>query len=807
MKKLMTAVAVAAMSIASFGSLNPDLGTWFTAAFNDTAETTNSWEGAWSFPLPDGAEFAEEVLTLEDAENPAEFNAKEAKNGADGTIEITTLVTFTGFDELPEIPAGSKGAIVALTGDHYYVAGLDTAADPATNKWIDTGITAEFDLPTSVKITITNSEDAAYAVYAFGSSETAPIQIASGDIQTVAYTGNGSVSSLAGDFTGDAPATVTVNPAAALVEGLNVAYNPAIDDPVAPGTKITVTYSNGSKIGSGTAVYTVQADGTLVLDEGETKPEAKNAGAMIIISEATTNLYENLASAVAAANGGDTITLLADETLTSTLVVNKAVTLDFNAKTVTIGSALTDFGIKVTVDGATIKNGTLASAFASFQTGSTAICFLGCSGTVKDLVMDIKNVDYGLATDNEYSNPYNEASKKTVVCENVDVSGNGVLFYVQAVNMTLDADCSGTLKGTANANAVRCCSIYSTYDANVTVAGGAYTDIHIGNFASSVVINGGSFGNIVDYTTKAARAALYPANYTAAMTIAAGSFGSITTAEYPCDVETWSITGGTFSNDVSGYVADHYKVVKNDEVYTVVAKTVQKYYANVVIGGNVVGQCAPNNGSHTYEEGADIPVAAPGVWTGTIGEGDGKIELGSDTYFVTNITFGSTTYSFAYDGTTLTAQGDYDGVTISGNAISFTMTAPETNCLGTVELVKYVAAAPAYPSYIEDQPADVKQKYDTWAQTYGADIEGANEDAFLLNCDPKNVETAKANFKITKIEYVDGEWVVEVSGEKADGAEYGNGYVHIYSVKEDFGSPANADFFKAELTYQPANAK
>ena len=63
-----------------------------------------------------------------------------------------------------------------------------------------------------------------------------------------------------------------------------------------------------------------------------------------------------------------------------------------------------------------------------------------------------------------------------------------------------------------------------------------------------------------------------------------------------------------------------------------------------------------------------------------------------------------------------------------------------------------------YPSYIEPSDTETKAKYDTWADTYGADTGSAHEEAFLLNCAPnaEAVAAAKEAFKVTITVNADG---------------------------------------------------
>ena len=114
--------------------------------------------------------------------------------------------------------------------------------------------------------------------------------------------------------------------------------------------------------------------------------------------------------------------------------------------------------------------------------------------------------------------------------------------------------------------------------------------------------------------------------------------------------------------------------------------------------------------------------------------------------------------------------------------------------------------SPVYPEYIPADDADAKAKFDVWAANYGRDARGENRNAFLLGCDPAKVGAAEEAFRITSVGYdaASGKWTCKVVGGKGEGDGYGNGYIHIVSVKSKFPSAdGEADFFQATLTVSP----
>ena len=124
-------------------------------------------------------------------------------------------------------------------------------------------------------------------------------------------------------------------------------------------------------------------------------------------------------------------------------------------------------------------------------------------------------------------------------------------------------------------------------------------------------------------------------------------------------------------------------------------------------------------------------------------------------------------------------------------------------------VVKGKTAAEAFPGKVPTALANVPAaNFAAWAIKAGIDFANPGEinvDAYLLDCKPSEVETEKANFKITKIEFVNGEWVVTVTGDKTDEQDYNaNAKVEIVDITDEFDEALTEKtdakgFFKAEL--------
>ncbi len=159
----------------------------------------------------------------------------------------------------------------------------------------------------------------------------------------------------------------------------------------------------------------------------------------------------------------------------------------------------------------------------------------------------------------------------------------------------------------------------------------------------------------------------------------------------------------------------------------------------------------------------------------------------------------NTDYTVAWSATEVTGAGTftYTVSPVAGSNYTFT----ETSATLTI------TEGSKYPSYIDEitdseKKAAYEAKYDTWATTYSVADGESSEEAFLLNCAPADVETAKANFKIPSI-------TVDAEGNVTVGTIVGtfNGKLQLKG-STDLKNWTNLDaaskdynFFKYELTY------
>lgn len=324
MKKLMVAIAAAAISFAGFAD---DTNNWFTAGFGAEASSSG---GAWS-PAPSSLTWDENILVLEDvdAQDPVTFGATESKASTndENTIVFDTTVLFQGFEELPAIDTDAKAGVCALTGGDYYVV----AKVEDKNAWVDTGFAADFESAVKVKVTVANGK----AVYSFGANSTEPLDLVNAEFQEVCYSGNGSVSALAAD-TILAGVEITLP----TIDGLSVTCDKVR---AAVGAEVTLTFGPDTKIPSiESAKYIVGDDGTLTLKPGEDEVEALDPGAKI-----GTVLYLTFAEAYTNAAAGATIELCANQDLA--IDIEKSITVNLAGKVMTVSDAVTIDGTENTI--------------------------------------------------------------------------------------------------------------------------------------------------------------------------------------------------------------------------------------------------------------------------------------------------------------------------------------------------------------------------------------------------------------------------------------------------------------------------
>ena len=539
----------------------------------------------------------------------------------------------------------------------------------------------------------------------------------------------------------------------------------------APETQdLTIIGGNFDKVNNGVKAfdYTIDTDKYEAVDTVKTgywtvqEKQAKN----FIIEIVGGDKYESIADALAAAENDDTLKLLKDITLTETVEINKAITFDLDNFEIKVANGTYGYAaILITKSGATIKNGKVTST-ATEEVASCFINFCEASGTLKDLTVNTTNFKWGVGGDlGETGDWETEYNTYTVACENVDVTGSTSVFCAEGVNLTLDADCSATQAGT-HAQDWRNCAIHAGLNAIVTIAGGEYTGayaIYKMSSPAKIYVNGGKFtGNVY----------MHPLQ---------GYEGE----------DVLEIAAGNFDDNTI------------DTKYLV--NNVDAGYERAWVTGDYDGYYKPGAKAITYN--------ITYTFTGVDDADKGKI---------VNPNASTTTYTIESETITF-EDASCDGYEFKG----FAPAAITQGSTGDKEIVgtfeKKQQGWPDNPQTVEGQSAGVALgitgklagadacKLSTWAKdfnvTFNVDVD-QYENAFLLNCNPAEVEDAEKAFKFTAI--TPGE--TPTTTKQYKGRDY-NGTVQI-TAYEDVGFTKPVDnptgteaklFYKAELILVPVN--
>ena len=272
--------------------------------------------------------------------------------------------------------------------------------------------------------------------------------------------------------------------------------------------------------------------------------------------------YETVNAAIAAANNGDTVTLLSDTT--EDVLINKSITLDLGGKTLTntgVGKAT----ISITVNNVTVKNGNVIGGASYYNIEVKK----GASATLEDVTATAGNTGSSM----------------------VDNWGT----------LTIK---SGSYTGGLN-------TVKSEEGSKLTITGGKFVSDYAPKYNitgtilvyGDTIITGGEF--IQNSTSTAARVVVtgIVEGYTAKTVITGGNFttkssGAIFHGLGKATWDNFEVSGGTFNKSISaGFCADGYIPTKNADGTYGVKKG--KYVAAV--------------GSKNYETLADaIRLAAKG---------------------------------------------------------------------------------------------------------------------------------------------------------------------------------------------------
>lgn len=260
-----------------------------------------------------------------------------------------------------------------------------------------------------------------------------------------------------------------------------------------------------------------------------------------------TTHYDTLAEAVAAAEAGSTVTLLADLTFTGLLSVDKALTLDLGGNTLTGQKTDNDVFILATGD-LTVKNGTLS------MTGAGLLRAEDCKVTVEkdaELIASSVSATVQLAG----------ASGDARLCACGSITN-------QSLGPVVEASSDG--EGSCGVVIGEGASLLSRQGGAVRMKGAGALEITGGELTAT--------GDAVCIQVAAGKT--FDIAFTGGLIRTDGETLVLTLGENSRVPETF-VEGGTYTNVPSAYVPDHCRVTDNgDGTYTVTAAYTLSFGAN-----------------------------------------------------------------------------------------------------------------------------------------------------------------------------------------------------------------------------------
>ena len=320
------------------------------AVANATASVTVGGE-----PVPPITEGGNSYYVIEDSAVTVTYSANDG-------YELSGTATYT-------IESAAEGSTITITDTQTaaYVATLYTAT---TTKYttLQAAVTAAADARNSKLVLLASTESESATIPAVDSAkfyvvtnvyECGTINYPAGDYIVATTSGTIDISGVGEDLAATVYSATKAAVAVTVSGGERTLYDGssiviAVSTASAGGLGSTVEFVNGTD--SAPYVSTLQAAGFTVENEVwtfTTLPVAK------VTHGVTETSYLTLASAFANVQDGDTITLLGDVALDSTVVITNSVTLDLNGKTITgpaDGYAFSNAGE------VTIENGTITGA-------------------------------------------------------------------------------------------------------------------------------------------------------------------------------------------------------------------------------------------------------------------------------------------------------------------------------------------------------------------------------------------------------------------------------------------------------------
>lgn len=278
--------------------------------------------------------------------------------------------------------------------------------------------------------------------------------------------------------------------------------------------------------------------------------------------------YSTLSEAIAAAENGKTITLLSNTSGQVKIPTNKDITLDLNGNTIThTGTTVYNLGNLTICDSSNDKTGKIIS------TGNVGVG-VGHNSTTTIEYANIEAVEGAVITGYATGATITINDGKFSASDNAVIAGNGNNTDDHATGKPVRTNpntiniLGGTFTGNIKTNGYIACGIYAPWKDVITVSGGDFTvnnGIGIVARAGQVTVTGGSFT-----CNGTAKGKVGDKNFD--MDAAQSVYFDATDPAYPAynsKTDYIKLRGGTFSSDVTSYVAENYTCIQNNGEYTV----------------------------------------------------------------------------------------------------------------------------------------------------------------------------------------------------------------------------------------------
>lgn len=286
------------------------------------------------------------------------------------------------------------------------------------------------------------------------------------------------------------------------------------------------------------------------------------------VAQIDNTTYNTLSAAIAAAENGKTITLLSDTSGQVVIPANKDITLDLKGKSIThTGTTVYNLGKLTICDSSNDKSGKIIS------TGNVGVG-VGHNSTTTIEYANIEAVEGAVITGYATGATITINDGKFSASDNAVIAGNGNNTDDHATGKPVRTNpntiniLGGTFTGNIKTNGYIACGIYAPWKDVITVSGGDFTvnnGIGIVARAGQVTVTGGSFT-----CNGTAKGKVGDKNFD--MDAAQSVYFDATDPAYPAynsKTDYIKLRGGTFSSDVTSYVAENYTCIQNNGEYTV----------------------------------------------------------------------------------------------------------------------------------------------------------------------------------------------------------------------------------------------